>query len=86
MIIGLSCSHSSRGLEILTSAIILKANAHPLTIQLTEMVIYTSIFIHLSIILSAIDSAIPGDLPIKQHLYQILDSKFLKFMDQCSFV
>lgn len=65
MTLGLSCNHSSRGPEILTSAIILTANAHPLTIQLTEMVIYTSIFIYLSIILSAIGSAIPGDLTCK---------------------
>lgn len=71
LIIGLNCNCCSRGLEILTSTIILKANAHPLTIQLAETVIYISIFIHLSITLSAIDSVISGDFPVKQHFYQM---------------
>lgn len=68
MIIDLSYNPSSRGLEILTSVIILKANAHSLTIPLAEMVIYISVFMDESIILSSIDSVVLSDLSI---MYQM---------------
>lgn len=68
MIIDLSYNPSSRGLEILTSVIILRANAHSLTIALAEMIIYYSVFMDVSIILSSVDSVVLGDLPI---MYQM---------------
>lgn len=71
MIIDLSYNPSSRRLEILTSIITLKANAYSLIIPRAKMVIYTSVFMDVSIILSSIDSVVLGDVSNGNEFYTL---------------